>query len=133
MKYTAEITNKDIIDGELVIQIRYTGDDGTILQDSARTRDIQDEDWAKSLIVQKIKSLEELPNFVDTIFLGAVDLTNKEPVLKTKTLKEKWLEEYRYYSKMFDLYRKGIIKKDNEKLVDLCQTLIDTFDINYID
>jgi len=133
MKYTAEITNKDIIDGELVIQIRYTGDDGTIVQDSARTRDVQDEDWAKSLIARKIKSLEELPNFVDTIFLGAADLTNKEPVLKTKTLKEEWLEEYRYYSRMFDLYRKGIIKEDNKKLVDLRQTLIDTFDINYID
>jgi len=133
MKYTAEITNKDIIDGELVIQIRYTGDDGTIVQDSARTRDVQDEDWAKSLIARKIKSLEELPNFVDTIFLGAADLTNKEPVLKTNTLKEEWLEEYRYYSRMFDLYRKGIIKEDNKKLVDLRQTLIDTFDINYID
>ena len=37
-KYTAEITNKDLIDGELILQIRYIGDDGSIVQDSARTR-----------------------------------------------------------------------------------------------
>ena len=131
-KYTAEITNKDIIDGELVIQIRYTGDDGTIIQDSARTRDTQDEDWAKNLIKRKIKSLEKLPTFVDTISLGEVD-TTEEPIVKTKTPKEEWLEDYAYYSRLFDLYRKDIIKDTNKKLNDLRQKLKDNFDINYID
>ena len=133
MKYTAEITNKDIIDGELVIQIRYTGDDGTILQDSARTKDIQDKDWVKKLITRKIKSLEKLPIFTGTISLGEVDLVEEESVVKTKTSKEEWLEDYNYYSRIFDLFRKGIIKEDNKKLVYLRQKLKDTFNINYID
>ncbi len=132
-KYTAEITNKDFVDGELVLQIRYIGDDGTIFQDSARTKDVQDGDWAFDLIARKIKSLEELPDFVGTISLGAVDLTKDDPVVETKTLKEKWVEDYSTFSRVFDLYRKGIIKEDNKKLVDLRQKLKDTFDINYID
>ncbi len=131
-KYTAEITNKDIIDGELVIQIRYTGNDGTIIQDSARTRETEDDNWAKKIIARKIKSLEKLPDFVDTIFLGEVD-TTEEPIVKTKTTKEQWLEDYNYYSRLFDLYRKDIIKENNKKLVDLRQKLKDNFDINYID
>lgn len=31
-KYTAEITNKDLIDGELILQLRYIGDDGIVME-----------------------------------------------------------------------------------------------------
>lgn len=132
-KFTAEITNKDVFDGELVLQIRYIGDDGTIVQDSARTRDTQDENWAKDLIARKIKSLEELPSFIETIPLGEVDLTKEEPVVPTKTPKELWLEDYYNYSRLFDLYRKGLIEENNKKLVDLRQSLKDTLNLDYLD
>lgn len=132
-KYTAEITNKDVFDGELVLQIRYIGDDGTIVQDSARTRDTQDENWAKDLIARKIKSLEELPSFIESISLGEVSLVKEEPVAPIKTTKEEWLENYYNYSKLFDLYRKGLIEENNKKLVDLRQSLKDTLNLEYLD
>lgn len=132
-KYTAEITNKDLIDGELILQLRYIGDDGTIIQDSARTRDIQDEGWAKNLIARKIKSLETLPDFKDTITLGEVDLTEEVPVVKIKTSKEEYLEDYQNFSKLFHLYRQGIIEENNQKLVDLRQKLKDNLNLEYLD
>lgn len=129
MKYTAEITNKDIIDGELVIQIRYTGEDGTIIQDSARTRSTQDENWAANLITQKIESLEKLPEFVDTISLGQVIITKQAPT--TKTPKEEYLEDFNNFSNLFDLYRKGIILEDNEQLTSLRQKLKNNLNLEY--
>jgi hypothetical protein len=133
MIYTAEITNKDITNGELVIQIRYTGDDGTIIQDSARTRDTQDENWATDLIARKIKSLQELPAFIDSITLGEVTIVKDEPVEKTKTPREQWLEDYGNFSRLFDLYRKGIIEEDDKKLIDLRQKLKDRLNLEYLD
>ena len=132
-KYTAEITNKDIVNGELIIQIRYTSDDGTIIQDSAKTRDTQYADWAKDLIARKIKSLEELPNFVDNIPLGAVSIVKEEPVVKVKSQKEEFLEDYYNFGKLFMLYRQGIIEENNKKLVDLRQKLIDNLNLEYLD
>lgn len=132
-KYTAEITNKDVIDGELVLQIRYIGDDGTIIQDSARTRDTQDENWAKTLIARKIKSLEELPSFIDSISLGEVTLLEEDKVVKTKTPKEEYLEDYNNFSRLFSLYRQGIIEENDKKLIDLRQKLKDNLNLEYLD
>lgn len=132
-KYTAEITEKNIFDGELVLQLRYIGDDGTIVQDSARTRNTEDEDWIKTIIARKIESLEKLPDFVNTITLGEVVITKEDPVIPTKTPKEEWLEDYNTYSRIFDLFRKGIIEEDNQKLVDLRQKLKDNFSFEHLD
>lgn len=132
-KFTAEITNKDLIDGELILQLRYIGDDGTIIQDSARTRDTQDEGWAKNLIARKIKSLEELPDFINTITLGEVAITKEEPGLKVKTSKEEYLEDYQNFSKLFHLYRQGIIEEDDKKLTDLRKKLKDNLNLEYLD
>lgn len=132
-KFTAEITNKDLIDGELVLQIRYIGDDGTIVQDSARTRGAQDDNWATEIIARKIESLEKLPEFIDKITLGEVNIVKEEPVIKTKTPKEEWLEDYSTFSRLFNLYRQGIIEEDDKKLVDLRQKLKDGFNFEYLD
>lgn len=132
-KYTAEITEKNIFDGELVLQLRYIGDDGTIVQDSARTRNTEDEDWIKTIIARKIESLEKLPDFVDTITLGEVVITKEEPVAKVKTSKEEYLEDYQNFSKLFHLYRQGIIEEDNKKLTDLRQKLKDNLNLEYLD
>lgn len=128
-KYTAEITNKDLINGELVIQIRYTGEDGTIIHGSARTRDVQDENWASNIIAQKIASLEGLPNFIESITLGEVVIAGEQT--PSKTPKEEYLEDYNNFSRLFDLYRKGIIEENNKKLTDLRQKLKDNLNLEY--
>jgi hypothetical protein len=132
-KFTAEITNKDLIDGELVLQIRYIGDDGTIIQDSARTRGAQDDNWATEIIARKIESLEKLPEFIDKITLGEVNIVKEIPTTPTKTSKEKWLEDYNTYSRIFDLFRKGIIEEDNTKFVAAKQKVKDNFNFEYLD
>ena len=132
-KYTAEITNKDLIDGELVIQIRYTGDDGTIIQDSARTKGAQDEGWAEKIIAKKIADLENLPTFVDSITLGEVTLTEKAPIVVEATPKEQFMKDYQKFSKLFMLVRQGLLDSDNKEFTDLQQKLKDSLDLEYID
>lgn len=41
-KYTAEITEKNIFDGELVLQLRYIGDDGTIAYDRPVIKELRE-------------------------------------------------------------------------------------------
>jgi len=132
-KYTAEITNKDLIDGELIIQIRYTGDDGTIIQDSARTKGVQDEGWAEKIIAKKIADLENLPNFVDSITLGEVTLTEKVTVVEESTPKEQFMKDYAKFSKLFMLVRQGLLDIDNKEFTNLQQSLKDTLNLEYLD
>lgn len=132
-KYTAEITNKDLIDGELIIQIRYTGYDGTIIQDSARTKGAQEEGWAEKIIAQKIADLENLPTFVDSITLGEVTLTEKAPIVVEATPKEQFMKDYQKFSKLFMLVRQGLLDSDNKEFTDLQQKLKDSLDLEYID
>ena len=132
-RFTAEITNKDLIDGELIIQIRYTGDDGTIIQDSARTKGAQDEGWAEKIIAKKIADLENLPTFVDSITLGEVTLTEKAPIVVEATPKEQFMKDYQKFSKLFMLVRQGLLDSDNKEFTDLQQKLKDSLDLEYID
>lgn len=132
-KYTAEITNKDIIDGELILQLRYIGDDGTIIQDSARTRDTQDENWVTNLIAKKIASLEELPTFVDTIQLGEVNIVKDNLLIeRIKLPREQYLEDLDQFSRLFMLVRYGIIDEDNNKVIELRHKLRDNLNLDYL-
>lgn len=135
MEFKAEITNKDIIDDRLVVQVRFRSEDGKrIVQDSYTTRGGQDADWLINNINRKLKELEELPAFVEAITLGEVELSKKDLIdERVKTPKEEYLEDYHNFSKLFDLYRKGIIEENNKKLVDLRKKLKDNLDFEYLD
>lgn len=133
-KFKGEITNKDIVDGELILQLRYIGDDGTIIQDSARTTDTQDENWVTNLIARKIASLEELPTFVDTIPLGEVNIVKDNLLIeKIKLPREQYLENLDQFSRLFMLVRYGIIDEDNNKVIELRHKLRDNLNLDYLD
>jgi len=132
-KFSAEITNKDLIDGELIIQIIYRGDDGSIIMDSARTKGAQDENWAEKIIAKKIADLENLPTFVDSITLGEVTLTEKAPTAVEATPKDQFLKDYQKFSKLFMLVRQGLLDIDNKEFTNLQQSLKDTFNLEYLD
>ena len=80
MKYTAEITNKDISDGLLTVQVRFTSEDGrVIVQDAPHTRSAQDPDWLINAIKRKAKELEGLDSFIETIPMGEIPTDTPPP------------------------------------------------------
>jgi hypothetical protein len=135
MKYTAEVTNKDLFDGLLVVQVRYISEDGSkIIQDSYSTRSSQDDNWLQNNINRKLKELEELEVFVEKIPLGQVSLETPEVVDQVlNSAKEQYKEDLTKFNKMVQIIRQGIITADNSEFVELQQKLKDNFQSDYID
>lgn len=136
MKYTCEITNKDLFDGVLVVQARFTSEDGTkIVQDSFSTRSGQDENWLTDSIARKVKELEELDTFVETIPLGEVVLPTKteEVITPPSSAKEEYKADLEKFNKMVQVLRQGFISQDNAEFLTLQQKLKDTFKSEYLD
>lgn len=135
MKYTAEVTNKDLFDGLLVVQVRYISEDGSkIIQDSYSTRSGQDDNWLQNNINRKLKELEELEVFVEKIPLGQISL--EETVTESpspNSAKEEYKEDLAKFNKMVQIIRQGIITADNAEFIALQQKLKDNFQSDYID
>lgn len=138
MKYTAEITNKDLFDGLLVVQVRYISEDGSkIVQDSYSTRSAQDENWLQNNINRKIKELEELELFIEQIPLGEITVDTPLVIQGEKTQAELDKEAYKVdldkFNKLVQILRQGFITVDNEEFITLQQKLKDNFKSDYID
>jgi hypothetical protein len=133
MKYIAEITNKDIFDGVLVIQVRFTSEDGTkIVQDSFSTKSGQDPDWIKNAIKRKMKDLEGVEDLKSSIPVGVVDV---ETVVEapTNTAKQRYAKDLEDFNKMVSVLRKGFIEADNAAFVALQTKLKNNFQPEYLD
>jgi len=133
MKYVAEITNKDIFDGVLVIQVRFTSEDGTkIVQDSFSTKSGQDPDWITKAIERKMKDLEGVEDLKENIPIGVVDIeTAVTPPIATA--KQQYAKDLEDFNKMVTVLRKGFITSDNAAFVALQAKLKDNFQPEYLD
>ncbi len=133
MKYVAEITNKDIFDGVLVIQVRFTSKDGTkIVQDSFSTKSGQDSDWITKAIERKMRDLEGVEDLKENILIGVVDV---ETVVTppTTTAKQEYAADLANFNKMVSVLRKGFIEADHAAFVALQTKLKNNFQPEYLD
>ena len=136
MKYTGEITNKDVIDGVLVIQLRYTSEDRSkIIQDSVTTKVAQDDNWITNIILQKCKELEDLDNFSDNINIGEIEVNSVKPVETNPVdlAKETYKQDLSTFNKMVSVFRQGLISQYDEAFVSLQKKLKDNFKPEYLD
>lgn len=143
MKWTGTITNKAIIDGQLVIQIAYRSEDGRTLNDNATTRGGQDDLWATNIVTRKVKELEELDNFITTIPIGevkvetVVDNTVVSKVNSNTTVvnpaKETFRKDYNTYLKMIEAIRKNIMPETHKDFVAMKKKLTDNLKVEYLD
>lgn len=143
MKWTGTITNKDIIDGQLIIQIAYRSEDNRTLNDSATTRGGQDDLWATNIVARKVRELEELDNFITTIPIGevkvetVVDNTVVSKVNSNTTvvnpMKETFRKDYNTYLKMIEAIRKNIMTETNKDFVAMKKKLTDNLKVEYLD
>lgn len=132
MKYTAEITERDILEGLLRVQVRFTSEDGTkIVQDYYETRSLQDQDWLINAINRKASELEGLDAFIDTIPIGKV--TTEPIITPATTAKDAYKADLLMFNKLVSILRSGFIEADNSDFVAVQQRLKDNFDSSYLD
>lgn len=133
MKYTSEITNKDISDGLLTVQVRFTSEDrSVIVQDAFSTRSPQDPDWLINAINRKASELEGLDAFIETIPIGEVaGVIPAQPVEDTP--RQAYEKDLQTFNKLVSILRQGFIEADNADFVAVQQRLKDNFDSSYID
>lgn len=132
MKYTSEITNKDISDGLLTVQARFTSEDRkVIVQEAFHTRSAQDPDWLTNAIKRKADELEGLDAFIETIPIGQIDL--EAPHHPPATPRDAYQADLALFNKMNNILRLGFIEADNAELLVVQKRLRDNFDSSYID
>ena len=134
MKYTAEITNKDLNEGRLIVQVRYVSEDSTsIVQESYSTRSGQDPNWLQNNIDRKLRELEELDLFVDTIELGVIVPGVRPDIVTPNTAKEVYKQDLERFNKLVQILRQGFVESDNAEFVALQAKLKQDFSSDYID
>ena len=132
MKYTSEITNKDISDGLLTVQVRFTSEDrSVIVQDAFSTRSPQDPDWLMNAINRKASELEGLDAFIETIPIGEV--VADTPVVVPTTARDIYKADLALFNKLTNILRQGFIDADNADFVAVQDRLRVNFDSSYID
>ncbi len=132
MKYTSEITNKDISDGLLSVQVRFTSEDGrVIVQDAFHTRSAQDPDWLINAIKRKADELEGLDAFIETVPIGEIPTDTPPP--PPSTAKDAYKADLDLFNKMVGVLRSGFIDADNAEFLAVQQRLRDNCDSSYID
>lgn len=132
MTYSSEITNKDISDGLLTVQVRFTSSDrSVIVQDAFSTRSQQDPDWLINAINRKAAELEGLDSFIETIELGEVVLPTVVSV--PTTARDIYKADLATFNKLTNILRQGFIDADNPDFLAVQLRLRDNFDSSYID
>lgn len=134
MKYTAEITKKEIGEGKLTIHVVFKSLDGSkIVRDSFTTRSKQDDNWFNNNISRKLKELEELDDFTDLFEVGEVVIDPNVVVVEPDNLKKQYKKDLERFNKLVQILRQGFIEQDHVEFVALQQRLKDDFSVDYID
>jgi len=125
--WTSEIITKNIVNGLLKVEVKFTKDDGTNFIDRYETRSEQDSNWLINNIKRRLTELETIQTFADNIPLGIIDV-NVEP---TTTVTNTPVSEYKLkldeFNKMVEFIKKGIITENNLDFIETKQWLKDNF------
>lgn len=131
MAYTAEVLSKEIVNGLLKVEVRYTEGAVTFV-DRHETRQPQDLVWLNDLIKARLDALNGLATFAGTIPLGAFvpttvvlpDPTDPREIYKAKLEK---------FEKLVAAIRKGLIAEDETNFAALKLWLKNNFQQSYWD
>ena len=131
MAYTAEVLSKEIVNGLLKVEVRYT-EGTTTFVDRHETRQPQGMAWLNDLIKARLDALNGLATFAATIPLGAFvpttvtlpDPTDPREIYKAKLAK---------FEKLVQAIRKGLIAEDETNFANLKLWLKNNFQPSYWD
>jgi hypothetical protein len=129
--YTANIISKELKNGKLKVSIQYTNEEESFVE-TMETRSKQDEDWLERDISRRLKELEELIIFSETIVIGEFKTNKKNKEKKEKTEKELYKEKLLLFENAQTAQRKGIITEENESFLELLEWLNKNFKSEYL-
>lgn len=127
MKFKAEITNKDVFEDLLRVQVRFTSEDGSVIIQDAYESKTPNTTWLQDKITNKIKQLEDFFIYIESIKLGVFENKSIEPTEVTI-----FIENYNKYLKLKNLAALNIIADDNKDLIALQKTLATTYNAEYL-
>jgi len=119
MAYTAKIVRKEKEDGLLRITVEYTnGVD--IVRQNIQLNTVPDTDWLKRKIKNRIQELESLDTYVDSVEVGAVDVSGVGTMIDPSDSEASIFQrDYYLLDKMKRAVEIGIIEATNTNLVAL--------------
>jgi len=119
MAYTARIIRKEKEDGLLRITVEYTnGVD--IVRQNIQLNTVPDTDWLKRKIKNRIQELESLDTYVDSVEVGAVDVSGVGITIDPSDSEASIFQrDYYLLDKMKRAVEIGIIEATNTNLVAL--------------
>lgn len=124
--YKATITNKKISQGKLTVDVLFF-DESDSFSERFETTQSQDKPWIGEHITQRLNHLNSLPPLGETIVLGDVDTTPREP-----TEEEVYREKATAYAKYMDIARQGLIQPDRPIILELRKWLRENFKDDYL-
>jgi hypothetical protein len=131
MAWTAEITDKIIVDGLLKVTVQFS-DGKQVFKERYETKNLQDANWLNDAIKRTIINLDSVVAFVGTISTGIYDI-KPQPTPQPTDTAVIYLDKLRKLRTLKNLVDLEIITADNKDYLALKQYLITNYNFNYFD
>lgn len=130
MAWTATVTNTDVTNGALRIDVTYT--DGTALvRERIETRSGQSATWLTDTVKRRIAELAGVDDLVASIPLGPVTIPEDPP--PSNTPRDQYVRKLGQFNAALNAMRMGLITEDAQAFVTLRTWLRTNFLPEYLD
>lgn len=130
--YTAEIISKEIIEGKIVVKVKFSNGMTDII-DTFETTQGQSDNWPQQGIERKVKDLNGLSSLLTKVQIGLVDVPVPTPV---EVEVQQDYTDYKNDLALFDKYvsamSKGFTSQQEAGFIVLKQKLTDNFKPEYL-
>lgn len=125
--YKASITHKKIVQGKLIVEVNFAGDNGDSFSDSFETTHEQNGFWIGEQIIRRLKDLNSLTGLTESINVGEFI----EPIVDLE--REEYKMKAQQYMAYMSIARNGFVNHDRPIIQELRIWLRENFKDNYLD
>lgn len=128
--YTAQLTDKKLVDGKIVATVSYTNGTDTLVE----TISFIDVETFKRAVKSKIDALNATATAVTNLSLGTIDTTPTQPTLTQAQIDEQaWMNQYAKWVRIkTTLIDTGILTGSETALVNLLNQVKTGFKASYV-
>ena len=130
MAWTAAVTNIDVTNGALRIDVTYSDGD-RLVRDRIETRSGQSETWLTDTVKRRIAELDGVDALVSSIAIGPVTTPVDPPV--SNTPRDQYVRKLEQFQAALNAARMGIINEDAAAFANLRTWLRQNFLVEYLD
>lgn len=130
MTWTAAVTNVDVTNGALRIDVTYSDGD-RLVRDRIETRSGQSETWLADMVKRRIAELDGVDVLVASIAIGSVTLSDDPP--PSNTPRDQYSRKLNQFNAALNAVRMGLITEDAQVFSNLRTWLRTNFLPEYLD